>query len=218
MGKNSYRRIRQTADLARRPPKRAPYDRVLVVCEGEKTEPLYLNDIRQEYHLSSAYVSIVPSEYGTQPLQIVQFAIDEFKRTKEFEAVFVVFDRDAHTTYHNALTKARAFNLKMQNDEGKPVPFTAVPSVPCFEFWLLLHFANIQAFFERGDIQRKLKTHIADYEKGNEGIYTLTKANLAVATDRAARLRSRYDCQTGTDPYTNVDELVKKLQSIRPMS
>ncbi len=160
----------------------------------------------------------MPSEYGTQPLQIVQYAIDTFNRTKAFESVFAVFDRDEHRTYHNALAKARAFALKLRNDEGKIVPFAAVPSVPCFEFWLLLHFAHIQAFFDRRDILQKLKTHIRDYEKGTEGVFAMTEPKLPDAIDRAARLRTRYDCRTGTDPYTNVDELVKKLQAVRPIS
>jgi transketolase len=32
---------------------------------------------------------------------------------------------------------------------------TRVVSVPCFELWLLLHYADIRAYFERGDITQR---------------------------------------------------------------
>ena len=46
------RRPRQ--QLARRGPRREPYDRVLIVCEGECTEPLYFQDLTAHYRLSTA--------------------------------------------------------------------------------------------------------------------------------------------------------------------
>ena len=36
------RKAKKAKDLARRKSKRAPYDKVLIVCEGEKTEPNYV--------------------------------------------------------------------------------------------------------------------------------------------------------------------------------
>lgn len=44
--------------LRRRAAVRQPFERLLVVCEGEKTEPLYLEEIRQELRLSSATVQV----------------------------------------------------------------------------------------------------------------------------------------------------------------
>ena len=35
------RKAKQTRDLKRKKDKRAPYDKVLIVCEGGKTEPNY---------------------------------------------------------------------------------------------------------------------------------------------------------------------------------
>ena len=40
--------------LARRGPRREAYDRVLIVCEGECTEPLYFQDLMARYRLSTA--------------------------------------------------------------------------------------------------------------------------------------------------------------------
>jgi len=38
------RKAKKAVDLARRKALRAPYAKVLVVCEGEKTEPYYFNN------------------------------------------------------------------------------------------------------------------------------------------------------------------------------
>lgn len=39
--------------LEREDAQRKSYDRVLIVCEGKKTEPQYFKDIRQFYQLSN---------------------------------------------------------------------------------------------------------------------------------------------------------------------
>ncbi|MBN9277772.1 MAG: RloB domain-containing protein [Hyphomicrobium sp.] len=45
------------------------------------------------------------------------------------------------------MTRAEQLDNTLRNDEKKLVRFFAVPSVPCFELWLLLHFENVLAFF-----------------------------------------------------------------------
>jgi len=49
------RRERRTKDIKRRKSVRAPYDKVLIVCEGEKTEPNYFNDLRQHHHPQASF-------------------------------------------------------------------------------------------------------------------------------------------------------------------
>ena len=73
-----------------------------------------------------------------------------------------------------------------------------------------------RAFFERGELFHRLKEHMPDYEKGRTGVYAVTEPGLADATQRATRLRARFSAFAGTDPYTNVDEVVTMLRSIRP--
>ncbi len=145
-------RAKPTSHLRRGQPTREPYDRMLIVCEGKKTEPNYFNEMRQEARISTLHIRILHSQEGPQPLQVVNSAESEFQKTKQFEKVFAVFDRDDHKTYADAIAKAESLNGKLKNDEGKPVLFEAIVSVPCFELWLLLHFANIQSYFHRRDI------------------------------------------------------------------
>ena len=215
MARNNHPRERQARSLKRKKGTRPPYDRVLIVCEGSKTEPLYFNDIRQQNRVPTAHVTVMPSGYGTEPAQVVDFARDTFDETRAYEWVFAVFDRDAHRTYHDALQKAQGLDVKLKNDEKKKVRFIAVPSVPCFELWLLLHFIDIHAHLERDEAFQRLRGHIPAYAKGATGVYAATEAALPRATSRAQQLQQRFQPHTGTDPYTNVDLVVTLLQGIR---
>lgn len=51
-------KAKQASDLQRLKERRAPYDRVLIVCEGEKTEPNYFNELKDYYKLNSANVEV----------------------------------------------------------------------------------------------------------------------------------------------------------------
>lgn len=205
---------RLAGGLARRPAARPPYQRVLIVCEGEKTEPLYLDDIRKSNRIPTAHIAI--SHGGvTEPRQIVNFAEAEFRSNRAFDHVFAVFDRDEHRTYIDALDRAAALSGTLKNDEGVRVPFTAVPSVPCFEVWLLLHFEEVHAFWHRADVYRKVRDYIPGYDKGSIGVYRQTEARLPDASQRAERLRGRFEPRPGQDPYTAMDTLVGRLSAIR---
>jgi hypothetical protein len=211
----SKKRNRSARDLKRLKPRRAPHARVLIVCEGAKTEPNYLEEIRQCLRIGSVDLCILHSKKGQEPQQIVESADEEFARAKAYEKVYVVFDRDDHRTYANAIDMAAARNGRKRNDEGNKVDFEAIVSVPSFEFWILLHFENIQAFFHRDDVLVRVKTHIQGYEKGMRDIYKKTASNLPTATQRAIELRTRYSRLPGIEPYTDMDALVTALKALK---
>jgi hypothetical protein len=212
----SHKFERKAAALKRRRGKRATFDRVLIVCEGEKTEPTYFEDIRKQLRLPKAEVRVLHSALGTQPRQIVDYAEEVFRGDREFDLVYAVFDRDEHTSYHDALLRAAQLDHQLKNDFKKGVRFFAVPSVPCFELWLLIHFVEVQAFADRYEVIARVGQHIPGYAKGLKGVYGLTEARLAEAIERANRLRNQFAPESGDDPYTSVDELVAKLRSFRP--
>ncbi len=208
-------RSRSGRDLKRAKPKRAAHDRILIVCEGAKTEPNYLGEIRQSLRIGNVDLHILHSKKGQEPQRIVESADEEFARTKAYEKVYVVFDRDEHLTYANAISMAAARDGRDENDEGKKVEFKAAVSVPSFEFWLLLHFENIQGFLHRDVVLARVKTHINGYEKGNRDTYAKTAQHLPTATQRAAALRALYHRLPGTDPYTDMDQLVAMLKALK---
>jgi hypothetical protein len=178
MGRDNQPKERQKArDLHRKAAKRQPFERLLIVCEGEKTEPLYLDEIRRAFRLATAHVHVWPSADGTEPLQVVDYAERLFldgDRAKAidrrgFDRVIAVFDRDDHATYHPALAQAAAQSGKLRNDNGVAVPVEAIASVPCFELWLLLHFEDVMAPVHRNEVYARLRIHLPGYDKGQGG-------------------------------------------------
>ncbi|WP_175105141.1 RloB family protein [Pararobbsia alpina] len=215
MGRDNHPRQRQARQLERKNPKRPTYDRILVVTEGEKTEVKYFEEIRRFYGLSSAHIQVCHSPYGTSPQQVVGYARDRCLETSEWEQVFCVIDRDDHQSYVNALHASQALHQRHRNDLGEPIAFTAIPSNPCFELWLLLHFQANEGHIHRDDVVRLLRDHIRDYKKGRGGTFEATMPHLDRAYAHAARLRAREEGRGMTNPSTCVDEIVRTLCALR---
>ncbi len=223
MARDNSPKERQQKQLARKQGRRASYDRILIVSEGSKTEPNYFLEIRATHRLHTANVEVQPSELGTAPVQVVQYAKELFEdgdrykniQRRAFEKVFAVFDRDDHGSYHEALTLADSLDGKLRNDAKQPVSFQAIASVPSFELWLLLHYEDIQAPLHRDEVMHRLKRHIPGYDKGTCNAFAITSEHLAVATQRAERLAAHSTARTDPDPFTAIVELVKLLTTLR---
>lgn len=223
MARKGASKARHGKQLERKQARRASYDRILIVTEGSRTEPNYFNEIRSTFRLHTANVVVRPSELGTAPIQVVQYAEQLFMKgdshrriqPRAFDQVFVVFDRDDHESYFNALKMAESLDMKLKNDNKQYIRFRAIPSVPSFELWLLLHFENIQSPIDRHEVLRRLKKHIPLYEKGYEGTFALIRNQLEVAYQRSEMLRRRNSEYTDPEPYTAVGDLVKLLTGLR---
>ena len=223
MGRDNQPKHRQRAQLERKRNQRASYDRILIVSEGSKTEPNYFAEIRKEYRLHSANVEVHPSAAGTQPLQVVEYAQRLFEQgdlgkaiqPRAFEQVYAVFDRDDHPTFYNAIAKAQALDRKLKNDLKQMVRFAAIPSRPCFEFWLLLHFEDARHLMHRDEVLRRLKGHLAGYDKGSDRAFAETRSSLSTAIDRARGLATPEKLLDDTEPYTGIFELVELLVNLR---
>jgi hypothetical protein len=203
---------RAEATLRRPKPSRRLYDRMLIVCEGEKTEVNYFEAMRKELRVSSADIQIVPSSSGTEPTRIVESAEQRFRKTKAYDEVFVVFDRDEHKSYHDALAKVTVLNCKLKSDKNKAVPFKAIPSVPNFELWILLHFRDVLDFMPRKQVFSELKkTYYPAYNKNSPTVYSDTKGSLKKASLRAQSLRKRFSPYNSNEPYTDADILAGRF-------
>ena len=224
MGKDNQPKARQAAKLARKKARRAPYERILIVSEGSRTEPHYFREIRAHYRLHTANVQVQPGVLGTQPLQVVEYAEQLFLKGDEakqihpraFERVYAVFDRDDHPTYHNALGKSAALDGKLRSDLGQHITFQAVASVPCFELWLLLHFEDVLAPVNRNEVYERLQQHLVGYDKGQEGHFERTRSYLDAAKQRAVHLASIHNAHNDIEPYTDMHLLVTLLTTLKP--
>ncbi len=183
------------------------------MCEGEKTEVEYLNQLRMSKRLQKERLKIVPSCDcgGTDPRTLVKAAKNlRAKLAREdqlqYDEVWFVIDRDQHTTFDAAI------------DEAEANGFEVAYSVPCFELWYLLHFTPQTAPIERHVVRQKLKGFpgLADYDK--EGLYGVLIDKLSDAQKNAAALRAYHARNNNpeiSNPVTRVDELVAKIESMK---
>lgn len=218
MSQDNSPKIRQRRQLERKQNRRDSYDRILIVCEGKKTEPQYFEEIRQYYRLNTANVKVLPSDYGTTPQQVVDFACDQCLKNKQWEHVYCVFDRDNHpkSNFDNALKSAKATDKKYKNDLKQFIRFTAIQSNPNFELWLLLHFDCITREISSKAAIAELKKHLHDYNKGQSGYFNKTQDKLNIAFDHAKRLSAQRKQHGNENPYTAMDELVRRLMDLKP--
>jgi hypothetical protein len=209
------RKPRPATQLNRGGPKREPYDRVLIVCEGAKTEPLYFNELKDHFRLSTANISVMPAS-GSDPLSIVRTAKHMEAAAKRernpYNRIYCVFDRDEHANFAQACEQIAAARLH------------AARSWPCFELWLLLHFCYSREPFARSGAKtpadnciRRLRqeSEMADYTKARRGLFAALLPHLETAKVNAER--SRHDAvTTGEDnPSTEVHALVAYLQRLK---
>lgn len=164
-----------------------------------------------------------PSLLGTAPIQVVRYARQLFEegnlykgiRPRSYDQVFVVFDRDDHSSYFNALSMAQSLDGKLRNDDKQAITFKAVASVPSFELWLLLHYEDIQAPIHRNEVMNRLKQYIPSYDKGVGGTFAITRDQLEVAMFRAQALAAKFNGYTAPEPFTDMHELVSLLATLR---
>lgn len=208
------RKPRPAKEYRRRGPIREPYDVVLIVCEGKKTEPEYFEGLKKAGRLSGANIKVVSGD-GNDPVSIVKHALAEFRKGG-YDRVFCVFDRDGHANYHEALDRAAS------SPPGRKGRLEAITSVPCFELWILLHFAYATAPFVKtgnksacDNVIDAVRIHLPEYEKAMTGIFERLEPHTNKATTYADRL-ARHNRDTGSDnPATRVHELVKYLRELK---
>jgi hypothetical protein len=197
-----------------------PRETVLIVTEGRKTERKYFEAIRKEYHLPRETIRIEHGEH-TDPGGIVDDVIRIFNEDPFYDWVFCVFDKDGHLGYQQA--KDRIRSLKLRKREGGLSRVSAITSVPCFEFWLLLHFTyTTRSFSGAGsrssspceEVERELRSFWPDYAKGTDSSWERTMDFLDKAK-RNAEAANRAASSAGTDnPTTLVFMAVDRIRAV----
>jgi RloB-like protein len=216
------KRKAKAAELSRRKPIRMLYEKVLIVCEGSKTEPLYFEELVDHYKIHGANVR-VSGECGSDPVSVVQHGLQLYQDEKKsdsgpFDRVYCVIDKDAHQNYDEAMNLLA--NTK-PNDA-----FFAANSVPCFEYWILLHFTyTTKPYMPCGGtssgaaVLKELKTYWPQYTKAGRGAFEATldvrNDELGYAKANAERALNEAKKNQCNNPSTHVHELVHYLQNIK---
>lgn len=202
-------------NIRRKRPFRDRHVRILIVCEGRKTERNYFSDLAGHYRLGDNVVKVVG--LGQTPVPVVEEAKKcrrrEAQKGESYDKVFCVFDCDEHTDFQRASTMAEASGINL------------VRSWPCFEFWFLLHLRYTRKPFARAgsnspadECLRELKKHWPkhwpEYAKNLEGLFQLLWNSLDNAKRHAIKVAREAEQEEEPNPSTEVHKLVNCLQSL----
>lgn len=188
-----------------------PY--ILIVCEGEKTEPNYFRGFKIR---TKDVAELEISGDGKNTDTLVEDALRikkkyEKERGIKFEQVWCVFDRDSFPAerFNNAffLSKKYKFQVAYSNQ--------------AFELWYLLHFNYYCSDMHRDVLKSKLDEIMRDkysipYEKNSKKMYDLLMDKQGNAINNAIRLLDVHKTNPTFSPEkdapsTTVHELVIEL-------
>lgn len=198
-------------ERATRPPGR----KVIIACEGGKTEPGYFAEIRVSKHLPRERIVLVPP-LGTDPLSVVDAALAEkaaLKKARRWfagDSAWAVFDGDEHF-------QACPDNWNAARQKALHHEIELAVSNPCFELWLLLHFRQCSTELHRDKARRLLRRWVKAYEKALPIYGSHLKTLTPQAIERARALHERAMRDYGNpflNPSSGVWRLVELLLSL----
>ena len=131
---------------------------ILIVCEGENTEPSYF----RQFKLSSATIKPIGEGYNT--ISLVKRAV-QLSKEKSYDQVWCVFDADPKPDNFN---QAKNFNDAVTLAEKKG--FGVAYSNQAFEYWLILHFDDHQGGgMNRNDYNNKINQLLKPFRLTYDG-------------------------------------------------
>ncbi len=100
--------------------------------------------------------------------------------------------------------------------------YAAINSIPCFEYWLLLHFENttkpygpLSGNSACHQVVKDLKKYMPLYSKGDMKIFPQIKDKIPFAINNATKSLKAAEKADTDNPTTRVHELVRFLQNIK---
>lgn len=196
---------KKKARLERKKAKRAERENILIVCEGEKTEPNYF----KAFGVTSANTEELGKGFNTKSL------VKDAKRRNEeakingepFDQVWCVFDEDSLKGQFNTA-------IQMAEKYG----FRVAYSNESFELWYILHFEYFMAGLNRKSYQKKLKELLGEeYKKNDTSMYSRLLSRQEEAIRNAKKLLNQYSSTPPADnkPSTTVHLLVEELNKYK---
>ena len=188
-----------------------------IFCEGEKTEPYYLDHYIKKHCIGFGSIQLkriklddvvkVPKTNKTDPLSLVKLAIKQQKSSpsKNDDSFWCVYDRETENEVP-AKKHIEAFDLAASN--GVRVAFSNV----CFEVWLLLHRQDgCAAYISCDDLikRSKLRQYYSGYNKGSKNEFS--DSDICEARRRVVRMNAK----TCGVPIKNFSEVIDPRQLVR---
>lgn len=209
MSDRSYLRSKKRSYMLRSVDKLVIRQRFLIVCEGEKTEPLYF----KKFRVTSLVVDVKGTGFNTIGLVKKAISLRNEADTEKvekgagkptYDQVWCVFDRDSFPVeyFNEAFQKAKNNGIKIAY------------SNEAFELWYLLHFHYFNTAITRQDYINILSEKLGHkYYKNSETIFDELVDKQIFAINNAKRLIEEYPLQQLhlNNPSTTVHLLVEQL-------
>ncbi|MFJ5225612.1 RloB family protein [Streptomyces sp. NPDC088400] len=183
--------------VRRRGPVRRSSRTMLIVCGSKETERQYLQGLRD--HLRNPAVSVVVRGKACSPTQLVAYARGQRDLNKGgYDEVWCVFDVDEYPDVAEAAAVARRNGIRV------------AVSNPCFELWLLLHFADHRAHVATyKKLQPLLEKWVPGYDKTRVD-FGRYRDGVGEAGERARKLDPTGEAHT-RNPSTSVWRLTDRM-------
>ncbi|OHB53950.1 MAG: hypothetical protein A2Y07_09640 [Planctomycetes bacterium GWF2_50_10] len=211
--KSSYVR-----DLRRQTNVRVPKQSILIVCEGDKTEPNYFKGLAQHLGILGrnsfeVEIDIRPSNTASAPKSVVEkakLAKDERERspsliTRPYDQVYCVIDTEIpqHKSLKEAIETARQCDIEISL------------SNPCFEYWLLLHYEmSSKAYSSTAQVLKDLRNHCPGYKKCKVDQQWFGKIDQAVRNSKAVLKIYGANVDLKTCTGTEVHKVVELMREM----
>lgn len=204
--------MNKTKRYARKSRQQEQFELILIVCEGEKTEIKYFEELKKLYKLSQVTID---SKSDSDPKSVVERAIEIIDdKKKKYDYVYCVIDVDRHANLKDAKTL-----VKQHSKSRKKTQIQLIISCPCFEYWILLHYQNTCKNYYLNqsspcqEVMKELKDHLPKYEKGYQKFgEVINEKRLEEAIARAKQYQKQGEENSS---YTEVYQVVEKMYEIK---
>ncbi len=202
-------KLRDRESFRRTAGQKPPRSITLIVCEGE-TEQEYFEAARIKYGLTTAEIVLAENTKGAAPISVVACAEAKCAERGGYDQIYCVFDRNGHESFGRARARIQA----LAGRKNRPLPVREAISIPCFEFWVLLHHERTDAPFNHcADVIERLRHHMPSYEKADAAIARQLMSKLEDALESAAWVENRAE-HTGHNPYSSVHHVLRHFAQV----
>lgn len=202
---------RQQRKLERRRASRQGMSAILIICEGQETEPNYIEGLCESHRVNRAAVDLRRGDRATDPVSLVRKARQIFERDPTFDRVFVVCDGDGNVDDARKLAAQR-----LRSKDRSPLTVELIVSRPSIEFWLLLHFEySSRPYRSAAEAIEVLRGHLPIYDKSDRRIFEAVAPGLQQAIANTSRLTRELRAAGSASPDSDFAVLAEVLLAMR---
>ena len=203
------RRRDRERPLKRRVAVRQPRKTVQIFCEGERTEPEYLDALKRQpwvRDIAAVDLRVETGHGGSVPMTLVTKAVAARRRAAgeegEIDEVWCVFDVEWPRNHPG---------LKEAAEQARQGGVEVAISNPCFELWLILHFQDHSSWLDNDDARRLRRQLDGSSDKSLDPEKYMP--HIREAARRAAALDERHVQNATAFPQDNPSSGMHRLVS-----